>query len=253
MWEVLGQASETSGMRAAADASAKLKRSQRFGASLQEVQGAAAFGAPSAGAFAAPASVRLASPEPTADDADAAGAAMMDDDGAAAKPSMLAYYTLSPSLHLRGLTALRVCQNRHSSVCANHKFAIIAQGGQCVWAGGGIKKGTIKGTCTDMCPASEIERRERIEDISSFERFDPSRAETTTDLAVKKFARNVHISPAAFATRFPLCECSLLHFTGDTPCSCPVHETRLEEVLHHTRLLCVCTALCIGCPHDQLS
>jgi hypothetical protein len=61
--------------------------------------------------------------------------------------------------------------------------------------GGGIQQGTIQGTCTDMCPASEIERRTRIEDISSFERLVPSRAETNTELAVKKFARNVrHIS-----------------------------------------------------------
>lgn len=43
----------------------------------------------------------------------------------------------------------------------------------------------------DMCPASEIERRTRIEDISSFERIVPNRAETNTELAVKKFARNV--------------------------------------------------------------
>ncbi len=63
-------------------------------------------------------------------------------------------------------------------------------------AGGGIQQGTIQGTCTDMCPASEIERRMRIEDISSFERMVPTRAETTTELAVKKFARNVrHTSP----------------------------------------------------------
>lgn len=61
--------------------------------------------------------------------------------------------------------------------------------------GGGIQQGTIQGTCTDMCPASEIERRTRIEDISSFERLVPSRAETNTELAVKKFARNVRHTP----------------------------------------------------------
>jgi hypothetical protein len=42
-----------------------------------------------------------------------------------------------------------------------------------------------------MCPASEIERRTRIEDIALFERVDPRIPSTNPDLAVKKFARNV--------------------------------------------------------------
>jgi hypothetical protein len=45
-----------------------------------------------------------------------------------------------------------------------------------------------------MCPASEIERRLRIEDIALFERMDPRVASTNTALAVKKFARNVRDS-----------------------------------------------------------
>ena len=45
----------------------------------------------------------------------------------------------------------------------------------------------------DMCPAAEIERRTRIEDIAIFERIDARVATTTIDLAVKKFARNVRL------------------------------------------------------------
>lgn len=60
-----------------------------------------------------------------------------------------------------------------------------------VGAAAGIEKGTITGTCTQMCPTSEIERRIRIEDIALFEREDPRVATTTSALAVKKFARNV--------------------------------------------------------------
>ena len=52
-------------------------------------------------------------------------------------------------------------------------------------------RGTIAGTCEQMCPEGEIERRTRIEDIALFERPDPRVAATTAALAVKKFARNV--------------------------------------------------------------
>ena len=56
-------------------------------------------------------------------------------------------------------------------------------------------RGTIQGTCEEMCPAGEVERRTRIEDIALFERPDPAVAATTAALAVKKFARNVCTSP----------------------------------------------------------
>ena len=54
--------------------------------------------------------------------------------------------------------------------------------------------GTIQGTCEEMCPASEVERRTRIKDIALFERPNPAVAATTAELAVRKFARNVRAS-----------------------------------------------------------
>ena len=58
-------------------------------------------------------------------------------------------------------------------------------------AGGGSLKGTIVGTCEDMCPHAEIVKRCNIEDVPLFERADPRVATTTTELAIKKFSRNV--------------------------------------------------------------
>ena len=52
-------------------------------------------------------------------------------------------------------------------------------------------KGTIVGTCEDMCPHGEIVKRCNIEDVPVFERVDPRVAATNTALAVKKFSRNV--------------------------------------------------------------
>lgn len=71
------------------DASAKQRRSQRFGASLQDVQVPGGLGSSQGAAFGAhafapsrePSPIGRASPEPMGDDADA-GPGMMDDDGA---------------------------------------------------------------------------------------------------------------------------------------------------------------------------
>ena len=65
-------------------------------------------------------------------------------------------------------------------------------------------RGAIVGTCAAMCPPSEVERRERIEDVSMFERPDLSVAVTHPLLAVKKFARTVDQDPANFRTRSAL-------------------------------------------------
>ena len=65
-------------------------------------------------------------------------------------------------------------------------------------------RGAIVGTCDAMCPAAEVERRERIEDVAVFERPDPSVARTSPALAVKKFARNIEQDPANFRTRAAL-------------------------------------------------
>ncbi len=66
-----------------------------------------------------------------------------------------------------------------------------------MFAGGGALKGTIVGTCEDMCPHVEIMKRCNIEDVPIFERPDPHVANTTTELAVKKFSRNVSSRPLA--------------------------------------------------------
>ena len=65
-------------------------------------------------------------------------------------------------------------------------------------------RGAIVGTCASMCPPSEVERRERIEDVSMFERPDLSVAVAHPALAVKKFARTVDQDPATFRTRAAL-------------------------------------------------
>ena len=67
--------------------------------------------------------------------------------------------------------------------------------------GGG--RGPIIGTCEDMCPASERERRQNMSDIQIFERVDPNNPNlTSSDLAVRRFARTVDDPhPSEFRTR----------------------------------------------------
>jgi len=67
--------------------------------------------------------------------------------------------------------------------------------------GGG--RGPIVGTCEDMCPASERERRQNMSDIQIFERVDPNNPNlTSADLAVRRFARTVDDPhPSEFRTR----------------------------------------------------
>ena len=60
-------------------------------------------------------------------------------------------------------------------------------------AGVGVAKGTILGICEDMCPHAEIVKRCNIEDVPLIERADPRIATTNTELAVKKFSRNVSL------------------------------------------------------------
>lgn len=62
------------------------------------------------------------------------------------------------------------------------------QGGSLAYAGFGLGKGTLEGTCTTMCPAAEEAFRERMRDIDPFERAVEGGPPV---LAVKKFARNV--------------------------------------------------------------
>ena len=57
----------------------------------------------------------------------------------------------------------------------------------------GVAKGALLGTCEDMCPHAEIVKRCNIEDVPLFERTDPRVATTNTELAVKKFSRNVSL------------------------------------------------------------
>lgn len=52
-------------------------------------------------------------------------------------------------------------------------------------------RGAIVGTCEDMCPHAEIVARNNTQDVPIFERPNPRIAATTTELAVKRFARNV--------------------------------------------------------------
>jgi hypothetical protein len=67
--------------------------------------------------------------------------------------------------------------------------------------GGG--RGPIVGTCEDMCPASERERRQNMSDIQIFERVNPNNPNlTSADLAVRRFARTVDDPhPSEFRTR----------------------------------------------------
>lgn len=64
-------------------------------------------------------------------------------------------------------------------------------------------KKAIVGTCEDMCPAVERERRQAMSDIQIFERVNANSAnETSPELAVKRFARTVDDpSPSEFRTR----------------------------------------------------
>ncbi|EFN51760.1 hypothetical protein CHLNCDRAFT_54836 [Chlorella variabilis] len=55
---------------------------------------------------------------------------------------------------------------------------------------GGMRAGAIVGTCEEMCPAVERERRSRLSDIQIFERLDLENSGlTSAELAVKRFAR----------------------------------------------------------------
>ncbi|KAK9170567.1 hypothetical protein Syun_002707 [Stephania yunnanensis] len=49
----------------------------------------------------------------------------------------------------------------------------------------------IVGTCADMCPARERAQRERLRDLSVFERLNGSPGRTSPSLAVKKFCRTM--------------------------------------------------------------
>ena len=65
------------------------------------------------------------------------------------------------------------------------------------------EKKAIIGTCEDMCPAAERERRQNMSDIQIFERLHPDNMnETSAELAVKRFARTVDDPhPSDFRTR----------------------------------------------------
>ncbi|URE31266.1 SAC3/GANP/Nin1/mts3/eIF-3 p25 family [Musa troglodytarum] len=49
----------------------------------------------------------------------------------------------------------------------------------------------LAGTCPDMCPAKERAQRERLRDLSVFERLKGNPARTSPHLAVKKFCRTI--------------------------------------------------------------
>ena len=68
---------------------------------------------------------------------------------------------------------------------------------------GGGGRGPIIGTCEDMCPAVERERRQNMSDIQIFERVDPANPNLTSpELAVRRFARTVDDPhPSEFRTR----------------------------------------------------
>lgn len=65
------------------------------------------------------------------------------------------------------------------------------------------EKKAIIGTCEDMCPAAERERRQNMSDIQIFERVHPDNMnQTSAHLAVKRFARTVDDPhPSDFRTR----------------------------------------------------
>ncbi|XP_047316017.1 SAC3 family protein C isoform X2 [Impatiens glandulifera] len=50
---------------------------------------------------------------------------------------------------------------------------------------------SIVGTCLFMCPVEERQQRERLRDLSLFERLDGDPRKTSTSLAVKKFCRTI--------------------------------------------------------------
>lgn len=66
-----------------------------------------------------------------------------------------------------------------------------------------LAKKAIVGTCEDMCPAAERERRQNMSDIQIFERVYPDNMNVTSaELAVKRFARTVDDPhPSDFRTR----------------------------------------------------
>ncbi|KAI4339117.1 hypothetical protein MLD38_024089 [Melastoma candidum] len=53
------------------------------------------------------------------------------------------------------------------------------------------RESPLVGTCPHMCPAAEIEQRERLRDLASFERLHGNPAKTSPELAVKKFCRTI--------------------------------------------------------------
>ena len=95
----------------------------------------------------------------------------------------------------------------------------------------GVRSTGMAGTCTHMCPDSEIERRLRIEDVAIFERPDPAVAWTDRSLAVKRFARNVG-APYASWTRHTHLGRALSSLQNK--CSRPgsPHHAAASEALH---------------------
>ncbi|KAK1292421.1 hypothetical protein QJS10_CPB17g01753 [Acorus calamus] len=64
--------------------------------------------------------------------------------------------------------------------------------------------GPFIGTCPDMCPAKERAQRERLRDLSVFERLNGNPGKTSSNLAVKKFCRTIFASEMAVADIRPL-------------------------------------------------
>ncbi|KAK1317962.1 hypothetical protein QJS10_CPA05g00754 [Acorus calamus] len=64
--------------------------------------------------------------------------------------------------------------------------------------------GPFIGTCPDMCPAKERAQRERLRDLSAFERLNGNPGKTSSSLAVKKFCRTISASEMAVADIRPL-------------------------------------------------
>ena len=74
--------------------------------------------------------------------------------------------------------------------------------------------GAIVGTCPEMCPPAERERRARDEDLDPFERDGGRRNATTPALAVKKFTRSTdNPVPSLFRTPAAL-RASMTHLLG---------------------------------------
>ena len=73
-------------------------------------------------------------------------------------------------------------------------MSISGQGSRCTGDDGEepeIHFGSTVGTCEDMCPQSEVERRVRLDDFDELERPLPGDATPATALAVKRFARTI--------------------------------------------------------------